>query len=371
MLTPARDTTAVPMSETPREHPPLVPEGVTLPTEHAGGAPGSPLNAAPGSPLNAAPGSPLNAAPGSPLNAGGPVNADLDYLLTPEPERTVGPLDIVKLAAYVLVRKPHVLLLLALASLGVEVVGALLGEQLDGVISSVGGLFDRTPMAAWLGVAASGMLSWGVSLIFQGPLVGATIEASDDRAPKGLLLEFLRRGLVHLKTVIAVTGLTTAFFLGVLIAAVMALYVVFQIAALLPSGLIGLVFVVASMVTIFFYSVRFALGLSLGIPVVLTEETGAIGALRRSWTLTSGNRYAIAFAAVIPIFAFFIGGMLLSVIAIEAMPLYGMISAVGVLLYSMALGPAAYVVFRGQIEGVRPDQLLDRGRGVPKPSPRG
>ena len=218
-------------------------------------------------------------------------------------------------------------------------------------------------MAAWLGVAVSGMMSWGVSLLFQGPLVGATIEASSDRAPKRLLLEFLRRGLVNLKTVIAVTGLTTLYFLGVLIVAVLALRLVFLVGGFLP-GLAGLAFVVAGMVTILFYSIRFALGLSLGIPIVLVEETSAIGALRRSWSLTANNRYAIAFAAIIPIFAFVIGWLLLSVIALEALGLYLVCSAVGMLLYAMALGPATYVVFRDQIEGCRPDQLLERGRGV-------
>ncbi|MCA9713409.1 MAG: hypothetical protein H6713_14310 [Myxococcales bacterium] len=340
------------MSDAPRENPPLVPEGVVLPAAPAADAPQS---APPSSPWGA-PASPWGAPQDQP-------QADLEYLMTPEPERTVGPLDIVKLAVLVLVRKPHVLIVLALASFGVELVGARLGEQLGSLVEHLGGLFDRTPMAAWLGVAVSGMMSWGVSLLFQGPLVGATIEASSDRAPKRLLLEFLRRGLVNLKTVIAVTGLTTLYFLGVLIVAVLALRLVFLVGGFLP-GLAGLAFVVAGMVTILFYSIRFALGLSLGIPIVLVEETSAIGALRRSWSLTANNRYAIAFAAIIPIFAFVIGWLLLSVIALEALGLYLVCSAVGMLLYAMALGPATYVVFRDQIEGCRPDQLLERGRGV-------
>ena len=330
----------------------------------------SPPGASPiSSPLNAsspqsAPSSPLSGSPlsGSPLNAGpGAIDPDLEYLMTPEPERQVGPMDIVGRVIRVLVRKPHVLILLALASAGLTLLSAGLIEASDELLNPIAGLFQRTPMAGWLSATVGGLLSWGISMLVQAPVVGATIEASSDQAPRGLLAEFLRRGFVHFFTVIAITSVTTLFYVVVIAVAVLALWLAMTVAGYLPGSIVQLVFMLACMVTILFVSLRAMLGVSLGVPVVLVEETGVIQAMLRSWRLTNKNTYAIAFGAIIPVFAIALFGMLFGIVLGPQLMVYFSALATGVLLlYAMVYAPATYVVFREQIDHVRPEHLVHR-----------
>ena len=297
----------------------------------------------------------------NPLNGPAPAapsapSDDLEYLLTPEPERSIGPADVVGRTLHLLITRPLALVGLIVASGVVTWMLTMVFAEMSGSLRSVlGGSALHGVADKMLGVVAA-IVAWAASTVVQAPVVGAAIEARTGQ--RGLLAMFLQRGVRRLPAMAGAVGIVVLISIAVLLGAFVGMLGVIKVAALVPGFYPPMLLTIGGGAVLFWLSLRTLLGVSLAVPVVLVEGGNGLQAVKRSWTLTAGHRYAIAFGLVLPILAIFVLGIAVGLLAPQVTPWYGIVAYIFVVLYATAMAPATYVAFREFIDDVQPEKLL-------------
>lgn len=313
----------------------------------------NPLNG----PAPAAPSAPSDDPHGDPF--GGPRVAapqDLEYLLTPEPERSIGPGDVVGRTLHLLITRPLALVGLMVASGAVYATLMLVFGEMSGSLRSLLGGSPLHGVAEKLLAVVAAVVAWAASTVVQAPVVGAAIEARTGQ--RDLLRKFLQRGMRRLPAIGNAVGLIVLISIAVLGGMAVGMYGLTKIAALVPGRYPPMLLTVGGAAVIFWFALRTLLAVSLAVPVVLVEGGSGMEAVRRSWQLTAGHRYAIAFGIVLPIIAVIVIGIAAGMLAPQLAHWYGVGVYAFMVLYATAMGPATYVAFREFIDDVQPDKLL-------------
>ena len=328
----------------------------------AAGCKFAPLNASLGAvsydnPLNG----PAPAAPSAPSDDpfGGPRVAapqDLEYLMTPEPERSIGPGDVVGRTLHLLIARPLALLGLMVASGAVYATLMLVSGEMSGSLRSLLGGSPLHGVAEKLLAVVTAVVAWAASTVVQAPIVGAAIEARTGQ--RDLLGKFLQRGMRRLPSIGNAVGLIILISIAVLGGMAVGMIGLVKVAALVPGRYPPMLLTVGGAAVIFWFALRTLLAVSLAVPVVLVEGASGPQAVRRSWQLTAGHRYAIAFGIVLPIIAVIAIGVAVGMMAPQLAHWYGIGVYAFMVLYATAMGPATYVAFREFIDDVQPDKLL-------------
>ncbi len=306
-------------------------------------------------PLNA----PRPSAPAddNPFGSAQPMSADLDYLLTPEPEASIGPIDVIGRTLHLLLTRPLALLGLIVASSAVFWTLTFVLTEMSSPITSLMTELGLRKLAVGFQAVFVGVLSWAASTIVQAPIVGAAIEAQTGR--RDLLRSFFQRGVRHLPAVLGSVAAVVAISIAVLATALGAEALLIKLGGALPQGDFAFMLVVgAGSLVIGYLALRTLLGFSLVAPIVLVEELGAKAAVIRSWRLTAGNRYAIGFGILLPLLGLSIATVVVGSVAPTVAPWFNLSANLFLVLYATAMAPAAYVAFREFIDGVAPSKLL-------------
>jgi len=276
--------------------------------------------------------------------------------MTPEPERSVGPGDVVGRTLHLLVTRPLALVGLMLASGGVWWTLTLVFGEMSGSLRSV---LAGSPLAAVadnvLAVVAA-VVAWAASTVVQAPIVGAAIEARTGQ--RDLLGKFLQRGVRRLPAIAGAVGIVVVISIAVLVGMALGVMGLVKVASFVPGRYPPLLMVVGGSAVVFWFALRTLLAVSLAVPVVLVEGGNGLQAVGRSWSLTAGHRYAIAFGILLPIIAVIVMGMGVGMLVPELVHWYGLAVYLFMVLYATAMGPATYVAFREFIDDVQPDKLV-------------
>lgn len=297
---------------------------------------------------------PLN---GGPTNWGTTQAMEDNAYLYDEQVVQVGPMALLEGAMGVIKAKPGHLLLIGLLSGGVWYgTNAAVGPGLAEICEPIVG--DK--VAAGVSQFFVMLLVWSAGLLMQGPLLGVAFDAKLNQS--GLISKYTKRAFDQFKTLAGVAALNLVVAIAAMAAFFAIAYVMGFVAGAVGGilgGLIGILGAVGAM----FVAIGIMMRFYIAAPAVLAERLPAISAMKRSAELTQGTALAMAFALALPIFLWIVATIFLGFFGLLNVGWISIAWTLGFFVFyfmlSLAFVPAAYLVYRHMVDGLRADQVAD------------